>query len=126
MKLLVLLRYCELRDSDKAFYIYKDCSRKWMNQNGPDENGKEIGSSGINILWPNVDNQHFKDALKTAKEGGSPNNISPHNNLSNRRWGKISMDGRLGKLNSWKILKTMYHFQRPTFYFAPHHGRESG
>mgnify|MGYP002660183284 FL=1 len=25
-------KYCELRDSDKAFYIYKGCSRKWMNQ----------------------------------------------------------------------------------------------
>ena len=24
-------RYCKLRDSDKAFYIYKNCSRKWMN-----------------------------------------------------------------------------------------------
>lgn len=25
-------KYCELRDSEKkAFHIYKDCSRKWMN-----------------------------------------------------------------------------------------------
>ena|SRR5579875_848050 len=25
-------RYCELRDSQKAFYISKGCSRKWMNR----------------------------------------------------------------------------------------------
>ena len=26
--------YCNLRDGDKHFYIYKGCSRKWMNMNG--------------------------------------------------------------------------------------------
>src|SRR5438477_9917780 len=25
-------KYCELRDSDKAFYIFKGCKRRWMNQ----------------------------------------------------------------------------------------------
>ena len=25
-------RYCNLRDSDKAFYISKGCSRRWMNK----------------------------------------------------------------------------------------------
>jgi glyoxylase-like metal-dependent hydrolase (beta-lactamase superfamily II) len=24
-------RYCELRDSDKAFYVKQGCSRRWMN-----------------------------------------------------------------------------------------------
>ncbi|MYB59058.1 MAG: hypothetical protein F4X51_22010 [Gemmatimonadetes bacterium] len=24
--------YCELRDSDKAFYLEKGCTRRWMNQ----------------------------------------------------------------------------------------------
>ena len=65
-------RYCELKDGTKAFNIYKNCSRKWMNQGD-----EERGSAGINILWPNTNNQYFKDALKVAKDGGSPNNISP-------------------------------------------------
>ena len=37
--------YCALRDSSKAFYIFKGCSRKWMNQKDDTR-----GSSGINIL----------------------------------------------------------------------------
>jgi beta-lactamase superfamily II metal-dependent hydrolase len=65
-------KYCELRDdTKKAFYIYKDCSRKWMNREG---DGR--GSSGINILWPDLNNQHFREALAEAEAGGSPNNMS--------------------------------------------------
>ena len=37
----------------------------------------ERGSSGINICWPVVSNKHFKEALKDAADGKSPNNISP-------------------------------------------------
>ncbi len=25
-------KYCELRDSGKPFYLYRDCSRKWLNE----------------------------------------------------------------------------------------------
>lgn len=65
-------KYCELRDSDKAFYIKKGCSRKWMNKSD-----EERGSSGINIHWPIRTNPYFIEALEIAKDGGSPNNISP-------------------------------------------------
>lgn len=64
-------RYCELRDSDKAFYLEQDCSRYWMNKT----NG-ERGSSGIEILWPVLDNSDFKDVLASVQDGGSPNNLS--------------------------------------------------
>ena len=70
-------KYCELRDGNKAYYLYQGCSRKWMNENGPDDNGKEIGSAGINILWPDTDNQEFKDALANVNLGKESNNISP-------------------------------------------------
>lgn len=50
-------KYCDLRDGDKAYYLYQGCSRKWMNENGPDENGTIIGSAGIDILWPDTNNQ---------------------------------------------------------------------
>ena len=59
-------RYCELRDSDKVFHLERGCSRKWMNQEGNNDKGEFIGSSGINILWPIISNQYFLDALKFA------------------------------------------------------------
>ena len=68
-------RYCELRDSkDKAFHIYRGCSRCWMNK---DDDEKKYGSSGINILWPITSNEDYKTELSNAKDGKSPNNISP-------------------------------------------------
>ena len=64
-------RYCELRDSTKAFYIYKGCQRRWMNLSN-----EERKTSGIQILWPVTDNAHFRGALEDAAVGLSPNNIS--------------------------------------------------
>ena len=57
-------RYCQLRDSGKAFNLYKGCTRKWMNQ-GDDERG----SAGINVRWPVTSNEHFKAALRRPKRG---------------------------------------------------------
>ena len=64
--------YCDLRNSDKAFYLEKGCKRHWMNQSN-----EERDSAGINILWPVTSNEHYKDALQEAAQGKSPNNISP-------------------------------------------------
>src|SRR6266403_5155012 len=65
-------KYCELRDHpNKAFYIYKGCNRRWMNQS--DEERK---TSGIDILWPDRNNKNFKETLADAEAGGSPNNMS--------------------------------------------------
>ena len=36
------VKYCELRDSSKAYYLYKGCSRKWMNESGTDNKGTYI------------------------------------------------------------------------------------
>ena len=65
-------RYCHLRDGDKAFYIYKGCSRRWMNLSD-----NERKTAGIQILWPNVDNADYKAALQDAAADTNPNNISP-------------------------------------------------
>ena len=65
-------KYCELRDSTKAYYLYKDCHRCWMNENDEEKN---YGSSGINVLWPVTSNTYFQDELKQAAEGKSPNKI---------------------------------------------------
>ena len=65
-------RYKTLRDGEKAYYIEEGIRRQWLNQAGEGR-----GSSGISMRWPIVTNQHYKDALKQAEDGGSPNNISP-------------------------------------------------
>lgn len=119
-------RYCSLRDnSDKAFFIYKDCSRKWMNESGPDKNGKQIGSAGINILWPNTENQFYKEALKIANEGGSPNNISPIVKYSIKDGAIYQWMGDLDTAFMENIKKDVA-ISKVNVLFAPHHGRDSG
>lgn len=114
------LEYCDLRDSKKAFYISKGCSRKWMNVSS-----KERGSSGLNILWPDVNNDIFKSELLEAEDGFSPNNISPIV--------RYSLDGGasalwMGDLETWFMEKVSNELKltQTDIVFAPHHGRDSG
>ena len=51
--------YCKLREGEHAFYIEKGCSRKWMNISD-----EERDASGINILWPDLNNSYFKEELE--------------------------------------------------------------
>lgn len=118
-------RYCTLRDSDKVFNIYKGCSRKWMNQDGPDKNGKQIGSSGINILWPTTSNEDYKAELKKAKEGTAFNNISCIIQYSLKNGITAIWMGDLEKDFMEKI-KDKVSFSKTNILFAPHHGRKSG
>ena len=117
--------YCDLRDGDKHFYIYKGCSRKWMNDSGIDNNGVERGSSGINILWPKTSNQYYKDALEKAKKGESPNNISPIIKYSLESGVNILWFGDLEK-DFMENIKDDLEIEEADIIFAPHHGRESG
>lgn len=111
-------KYKELRDGEKAFYVYKGCKRKWLNS-GDDERG----GAGLNFLWPNINNEDYKEALKKAKEGESPNNISlivQYNCGAKFLWlGDIETDF----LNK---VKDEIDFEQIDVLFAPHHGRESG
>lgn len=113
-------KYCELRDSDKAFYIYKGCSRKWMNQ-GDDERG----SSGINIKWPDTSNSDFLNAMQDAKNGESPNNICPiityslNDNITAYWFGDLETD----YMNN---IKDKVDWIEADIVFASHHGRSSG
>ena len=108
-------KYCELRDSDKAFYIYKGCSRKWMNQSDDTR-----GSSGINIKWPDRSN-----ALQDAKNGESPNNICPiityslDNSVTAYWFGDLETDF----MNN---IKDKVDWIKADIVFASHHGRSSG
>jgi len=112
-------RYCKLRDSDKAFYISKDCSRRWMNKKDD-----ERGSAGINILWPDLNNKYYKDALQKAEDSGNPNNISPIISYSTGNI-KIVWMGDLETEYIENIYKNV-SLTDITVLFAPHHGRDSG
>lgn len=114
-------RYCELRDSDKkAFYLKKGCRRKWMNLND-----EERGSSGISILWPDLNNKNFKEALVKAKNGESPNNISPI--IKYALQDGVSMIW-MGDLENEFMTSIEGAVKLPDvdILFAPHHGRDSG
>lgn len=114
-------QYCALRDdSDKAFYISRGCSRRWMNQDT-----EERGSSGISILWPITTNEHYKEALKQAKQGESPNNISPI--VKYKLSGGVTLLW-MGDLEAdfMENIKDAITMDSADILFAPHHGRDSG
>jgi beta-lactamase superfamily II metal-dependent hydrolase len=114
-------RYCELRDdSKKAFYIFRGCSRKWMNTKS-----EERGSAGINILWPVTTNEHYKAALKDANEGKSPNNISSIVKYSLNGGATILWMGDL-ETGFMEKIKDEFTIDAADILFAPHHGRDSG
>jgi Predicted hydrolase (metallo-beta-lactamase superfamily) len=115
-------RYCELRDSSKAFYLYKGCSRRWMNQ---DDDEKQYGSSGINILWPKTDNEDFKAELQNAKDGNSPNNISPIIKYGLENGVTVLWFGDL-EASFMEKIKDELELPKADIIFAPHHGRKSG
>ena len=116
-------RYCELRDSEKkVFHIYRECSRCWMNE---DDKEKKYGSSGIFILWPIVDNQDYKEELSNAKDGKSPNNISPIIKYSLQDGVTVLWFGDLEEEFMEKI-KDIIELPKADIIFAPHHGRSSG
>lgn len=118
-------KYCSLRDGENHFYLSEGCRRKWMNQEGEDNFGKYIGGSGINVLWPNTNNQYFKEALEKAKKGESPNNISPIIKYSLKDGVKVLWFGDLEK-DFMENIKDDLEISEADIIFAPHHGRESG
>lgn len=114
-------RYCALRDDpDKAYYVYKGCKRRWMNQSND-----ERQTAGISILWPDRENADFKQALEDAADGIAFNNISLVCRYSvadsaSFMWiGDLETDFMEAILDNIELTKT-------TVVFAPHHGRESG
>lgn len=113
-------RYKKLRDdSKKSFELRKGCKRKWMNESDDERDG-----AGLYCLWPITDNNLYKEALKTAADGGSPNNISP---AVKYLVGKFSflwmgdMETDMQEEFDKKVTNT-----HQTIVFAPHHGRKSG
>lgn len=113
-------RYRQLRDdTKKAFYISKGCKRRWMNAEDGDRK-----QSGINILWPDLNNEEFKRALAACDAGESYNNTSAVIRYS---IGNTSVMW-LGDLETefMESIAESIELKKTTVVFAAHHGRESG
>ena len=113
-------RYCELRDSKKAFYISKGCTRRWMNQTS-----EERSSSGINILWPDLENEHFKEALAACDLGESYNNTSAVVRYKLENGASVMWLGDL-ETDFMESITDDIVLEKTTVVFAAHHGRSSG
>jgi beta-lactamase superfamily II metal-dependent hydrolase len=113
-------RYCDLRDSSKAFNIYRGVSRKWMNTEG---DGR--GSAGINILWPALGDPDFARALADAEAGLSPNNMSCMIKYAMHGGGTFLWMGDL-ETEFMEAIEDKVDIPKVDVLFAPHHGRQTG
>lgn len=112
--------YCDLRDHEtKAFYIKAGCKRRWMNVSSD-----EREHAGIHVLWPELDNPHFIEALETAEDAGRANNISAVIRYVTGRVGFLWM-GDLETEFMEKISDAIT-WPQTDIVFAAHHGRASG
>lgn len=114
-------RYCQLRDDPKkAFYIFKGCSRKWMNLEGEGR-----GSSGIEILWPDTSNKHFVEALAACDAGDAYNNTSAVIRYALKDGASVMWLGDL-ETQFMENITDAIDLEKTTIVFAAHHGRDSG
>ena len=113
-------RYCKLRDGDRAYFVYKGCKRRWMN-----DSNDERGSSGISILWPDRSNDYYKMALQEAEEGVAFNNLSLVARYSVQDGVSMMWLGDLETQFMKDILDDI-ELKQTDIVFAAHHGRKSG
>lgn len=114
-------RYCLLRDDPKkSFYLYKGCSRRWMNLDSD-----ERKSSGLSILWPDTSDADFISALDDAAAGLSPNNISCILQYSAQNGPRMLWMGDL-ETDFMEKIADKVAIPKVDVLFAPHHGRTSG
>lgn len=115
----------ELKKLDNICYLKKDLKRRYMNQDG-----NEIKSSGINILWPDLESEIFKeeiDKCESEDETGNINNISPiikyslNNGITCMWMGDLETE-MMEKIHENELVK----WSKIDVLFAPHHGRSSG
>ena len=112
--------YCQLRDSNKSFFIDKGCTRKWLNLSDD-----ERKTAGIKFLWPDVNNADYKSALRQAETGNSPNNISPVIKYGVQNSGRFVWMGDL-ETEFIEAIENEVDWPDIDVLFAPHHGRDSG
>ena len=119
------IRYCELRDGESAFYVYKGCKRKWLNQDSDSNDNQNRGNSGIHFLWPDTRDHDFQLALTKTTYGLDTNNISPIFSYSQNDGITAMWMGDMETTFLDKI-KNKIIWPEVDVLFAPHHGRKSG
>jgi beta-lactamase superfamily II metal-dependent hydrolase len=113
-------RYCELRDSAKAFYLSKGCTRRWMNRSDD-----ERKTSGLDIHWPDISNGHYKEALAKAEKAESPNNLSIILRYAVEGGPSFMWMGDI-ETGFMEKIQDEVDLPQTDVLFAPHHGRDSG
>jgi len=117
-------KYCELRDdSNKAFYLYQGCTRKWMNVGSSPEDSERRGPAGLHVLWPITANPEYRAALELVKTGGRANNVSTILRYSLEEGPTILWMGDLEEAFMESIVDAVV-LPRVDILFAPHHGRD--
>ena len=119
-KTLSFNHYCDLRDGTKAYYIFKGCSRRWMNLGDA-----ERDASGISVLWPNTENYYFQEALRKCNSGESFNNVSAVIRYKLADGASVMWLGDLETEFMENIVNDIT-LEKTTIVFAAHHGRSSG
>ena len=112
--------YCELRDSNRAFYVSKGVRRIWLNMED-----ERRGGAGIHFLWPDTSSEDFQEALSAVEEGEGYNNISPIFTYTVTDGVKVMWMGDMEHDFLDKI-KSLVSWPKIDVLFAPHHGRKSG
>lgn len=113
-------KYKELRGSSRAYKISKGRKRKWMNMSDD-----ECGSAGISVLWPDLANETFQNALQDAESSENPNNISPAIVYSLEEGVRALWLGDME--NDYMVaIEDDIALSPVDILFAPHHGRKSG
>lgn len=108
--------------AENTRHIVKGLSRKYLN-----EDGEVTKQSGISFLWPEIDNQKFKEALQQASKGESPNNLSPVILYSVENSAKFMWLGDMEINMQEEFYRVCKNEIEPIdVLFAPHHGRKSG
>jgi beta-lactamase superfamily II metal-dependent hydrolase len=114
------MHYCALRDSDKAFNVYRGCRRKWMNLSD-----EKRGRAGINFQWPVPDHVDYHAALALAADGGRANNISPIFTYAREDGARMMWMGDLETDFMERIKEELTDLPQVDILFAPHHGRDT-
>lgn len=89
------------------------------------ESNKTRGSAGINILWPDTNNDAFLKHLEIAEQGGNSNNTCPIIKYSVKDGAIVIWMGDLESAIMEEIVDEV-ELPKTDILFAPHHGRKSG
>lgn len=108
--------------ANKNYAIKRGIKRAWLNDSNNDN-----GSSGINFLWPNLNNEKFKQALELVSEGKKVNNICPIFTYRIQDGATYMWMGDL-ETEMQQVYYDEYKSNIPKvdILFQPHHGRKSG